>query len=62
MAEECEALLGSLHDETLRRVALLKLEGYTNAEIAKQLACAVSSIERKLARIRKAWMARPHDR
>ena len=55
MAEECEQLLECLEDETLQRIALGKLEGYTNEELAKRLACSAPTVERKLARIRKIW-------
>ena len=40
MAEQVSRLLEGLRDETLRRVALLKLEGYTDEEIAIRLSCA----------------------
>jgi len=53
--EECRRLLDSLGDEALEQVALKKLEGYTNEEIARDLGCAVATVERKLARIRKIW-------
>jgi len=35
-----------------RRVALAKMEGYTNDEIAAQLECAPRTVERKLRLIR----------
>jgi DNA-binding CsgD family transcriptional regulator len=43
-----------LHD-SLRDVALAKLEGYTNKEIGERLKLAEPTIERKLGRIRKIW-------
>ena len=55
VSEECELLLNRLDDASLRRVAMLKLEGYSNEEIAQQLDCAPRTVERKLARIRSAW-------
>jgi DNA-directed RNA polymerase specialized sigma24 family protein len=54
-ADECRRLLDALKDETLRAVALAKMEGCTNEEIAQRLKCSVPTIERKLARIRKIW-------
>jgi DNA-directed RNA polymerase specialized sigma24 family protein len=54
-AEECQRLLAQLEDEQLRQVALWKVEGFTNEEIAAQLGRAVSTVERKLARIRCLW-------
>lgn len=53
VADECEALLNRLEDDTLRDVTLLKLEGYTNEEIAEKLGYTRRSIQRKLARIRQ---------
>ena len=55
VAEECRRLLGRLGDDGLRRVAVLKMEGYENAEIARQVGCAVRSVERKLGVIRGLW-------
>ena len=55
VADECQRLLGLLGDETLRSVAVWKMEGETNAAIATRLGCDVSTVERKLGRIRKLW-------
>ena len=55
MTEECRRLLDLLDDETLRSVALWKMEGYTNAEIARKLGCVEQTVERKLQRIRRRW-------
>ncbi len=46
---------GQIDDETLQRIALGKLEGYTNQELAEQLNLSVATIERKLRRIRNEW-------
>jgi DNA-directed RNA polymerase specialized sigma24 family protein len=55
MAEEYRRLLGRLGDETLRAVAVWKMEGYTNEEIAGKLDCVPRTIERKLRLIRAIW-------
>jgi DNA-directed RNA polymerase specialized sigma24 family protein len=55
MSEEVRRLFDRLPDETLRLVALLRLEGYANDEIAASLDCALRSVERKLERIRVHW-------
>jgi DNA-directed RNA polymerase specialized sigma24 family protein len=55
VAEECEHLLDALGDDALRKVALMKLEGYTNQEIKQELGCSIATVERKLARIREKW-------
>jgi DNA-directed RNA polymerase specialized sigma24 family protein len=53
--EECDRLLGSLPDDTLRNVALWRLEGFSNDEIAEKLEMTTRSVERKLHRIRQLW-------
>lgn len=55
VAEECRLRLDGLRDETLRRIAVMKLEGYTDAEVAEVLGCGLRTIVRKLGLIRKAW-------
>jgi DNA-directed RNA polymerase specialized sigma24 family protein len=55
MTEECRRLLDRLGDETLRAVALWKMEGYTNREIAGKLGCVEHTVERKLRSIRLVW-------
>ena len=62
MAETCEVLLQRLGDESLRQLALLKLQGYTSAEIAAQFGITERSIERKLERVRKIWGQRKSER
>jgi DNA-directed RNA polymerase specialized sigma24 family protein len=57
LAEECHLRLESLPDNTQRQIALLKMEGLTNDEIAERLGCGLRSVVRKLALIRKAWLA-----
>ena len=55
VAEQCERLLDSLEDVSLSRIAQLKLEGYSNIEIAKEMGCARETVQRKLALIRRKW-------
>jgi RNA polymerase sigma factor (sigma-70 family) len=55
MNEALERRLQTLKDPRLRRIALSKLEGYTNPEVAAQLRCTVRTVERKLDRIRGYW-------
>lgn len=57
VADQCRALLDRLGDANLRRVALWKLEGYTNAEIAGLLDRSVATVELKLKLIRLKWEA-----
>jgi RNA polymerase sigma factor (sigma-70 family) len=55
VAEEYGRLLDLLGDETLRQVAVWKMEGYGNDEIADQLACSRRTVARKLESIRILW-------
>ena len=54
VAEQYERLLGLL-DEEQRMIAIAKLEGLTNAEIAAQMQRTGRTIERKLRLIRAIW-------
>lgn len=58
LLEEAEQLLDELSDETLQRIARLRLAGYTNEEIAQMLGCVRRTVERKLDRIRQKWQKR----
>ena len=53
--EEYNRLLEILDDDELRQVATLKMQGYTNREIAKQLERGMSSVDRKLRLIKNLW-------
>lgn len=55
VAENCERLLAMLPEESLRRVAVLRLEGYTSDEIAEKLGVVTRTVTRKLDLIRSAW-------
>ncbi len=54
-AETCEDMLAQLEDPELVQVALCRLEGYSNEEIAQKLGRVTRSVERKLQTIRKIW-------
>jgi DNA-directed RNA polymerase specialized sigma24 family protein len=53
--DECRRLLVELRDKTLRTIALAKMAGCTNEEIAERLNFSVPTIERKLRRVRQIW-------
>jgi hypothetical protein len=58
VSEQLENLLQRLDhtgDLTLRTVALGKLEGETNEEIASRLGCTRRTIERKIRVIEQVW-------
>ncbi|MFO0868872.1 MAG: ECF-type sigma factor [Pirellulales bacterium] len=58
-ADQLRHLLEQLQHEDLQQVAILKMEGYTNEEIAQQLRRGLSTIERKLRTIREIWNLTP---
>ncbi len=64
MAEQCRLLLERLDDPDLVALALAKMEGYTNEEIAQRQGFSVRTAERRLRLIRKKWkhVSRPHER
>jgi DNA-directed RNA polymerase specialized sigma24 family protein len=55
LADDCRRLLDTLNDATLRTIAVAKMEGHTNEEIAGRLEVSLPTIERKLRRIRRIW-------
>jgi DNA-directed RNA polymerase specialized sigma24 family protein len=55
VAEEYGRLLERLDSPELRAVAMLKVEGYGNEEIASQLGCGLRTVERRLRLIRGIW-------
>lgn len=54
MNDYCDWLLSQL-DPGPRDVALLKLEGCTNQEVAQKLGCGLRTVERRLELIRRVW-------
>jgi len=54
MNETCASLLAEL-DEDHRKVAEMKLAGYTNEEIAVEIGRSHVTVERRLAFIRDSW-------
>jgi RNA polymerase sigma factor (sigma-70 family) len=58
VSESLGHLLGLLDDE-LRQIALLKLEGHTNTEIAEIIGRSLPTVERRLKLIRDLWSEEP---
>ncbi len=58
--EALERRLHALADPELRKIALWRLEGYTNSEIAGRLDCTERSVERKLADS-QLWIVRAEE-
>ena len=59
LAEQFELLLNRLTEPGWRDVALLKLENWSNEEIAIRLQCSLRTIERRLQAIRELWSEEP---
>ncbi len=59
VAEEYRRRLDALEDDALRQVAVGRMEGYTNDEIAERLGCARRTVARRLDLIRKIWLDDP---
>lgn len=55
LVEQFQRLLDGLGDPALKAIALSKMEGNTNREIAERQGCSLSTIERKLRLIRSQW-------
>jgi DNA-directed RNA polymerase specialized sigma24 family protein len=55
VAEELQQFLDLLDEPLSKSIALKKLEGFTNQEIAEQLDWSLRTVERKLSVIRAVW-------
>jgi DNA-directed RNA polymerase specialized sigma24 family protein len=55
VADDFQRLLALLPDEGLRTLALAKLEGHSNEEIAEQMECSLRTVTRRLLVIRRTW-------
>lgn len=55
VSEEVRRLLNLLDDPDLQALALARMEGRTNQEIAQQMHCSERTVERRLHLIREIW-------
>ena len=55
MVEAVDRLFNQLADDELRQIALHKLEGYTNEEIARKIGRCLPTVKRRLRLIRTRW-------
>jgi RNA polymerase sigma factor (sigma-70 family) len=59
LADGCRRLLDALDNDTLRKIAVAKMEGDSNEQIAERLNVSLATVERKLRGIRgileKVW-------
>ena len=56
MCDAVHCLFERLDDDELRQIALDKLDGYSNEEIARRIGPGLSTVERRLRLIRKTWL------
>ncbi|MDB4370779.1 ECF-type sigma factor [Mariniblastus sp.] len=54
-ADTSSALIEALGTDNLKDVALLRIEGLDDCEIASRLQCSRSTVQRRLVMIRKIW-------
>lgn len=50
-----QEMLPRITDEASVQTLLLRMEGYSNAEIAQRLKCSVSRVEQRMAKVRRIW-------
>jgi DNA-directed RNA polymerase specialized sigma24 family protein len=53
--ETCECLFQSLDDPALRQLVTLRMEGYTDDEIARRLTWSRRTVQRRLEIVRRHW-------
>jgi DNA-directed RNA polymerase specialized sigma24 family protein len=58
LEDACEEILRALGARQLRSVAIWKMEGFQDHEIAAKLGCSVRTVERKVRLIRTIWRER----
>jgi len=61
VADECDRLLSALLDPELRRIALLRMDGFSVDEIGAKIGWAPRSVKRKLQLIRDIWKREAAD-
>ncbi len=54
-AETCRILYQDLGDSELQQVVTLRMEGFTDSEIAQKLNCSRRTVQRRLEVIRRHW-------
>jgi DNA-directed RNA polymerase specialized sigma24 family protein len=55
LSEQCARLMALLPDDQLRQITRRRLEGYTNAEIAKEIGVIERTVERRVHLVRSLW-------
>lgn len=55
VAEQCKTLLDRLPDQAMQKIALLRMEGFTDDEISAHLGCARRTVQRRIRLIKELW-------
>ena len=53
--ETCESLFQGLTEPRMREIVALRMEGYTDHEVASRLSCSRRTVQRSLEVIRRQW-------
>lgn len=53
--DTCEQLLSQLTDPDVRDIAILRMEGFNDSEIAERMNCSRRTVQRRLEIIRRQW-------
>jgi RNA polymerase sigma factor (sigma-70 family) len=53
--ETCEQLWEDLNDPTLQQVVKLRMDNYSDTEIAERLNCSRRTVQRRLEMVRRQW-------
>ncbi len=61
LQERLALLLDALGDDSLRQIALARMEGCTNAEIAARIGRSEVTVERRLRLIREIWQQQEEE-
>lgn len=51
----CEDLLSALNNDKLRTTAVMRMQGFSNAEISEHLNCSVARTKQRIAMIKAQW-------
>lgn len=54
--DTCEVMLARLPSDEMRQIALLKLEGLSDAEVGTRLGCSRRTVQRRLEIVRRNWL------
>lgn len=56
-----DELLPQIKDAKTRETVMLRMQGYTDAEIAEKMSCSVSRISQRIAKVRRIWLEQMNE-